>query len=97
MREHQSVLKRLTEGTDMCQELIPGTPLIEITGTNRVYIENYKKISLYTETEIHIGVKYGMIVIEGEKMTFSCITKEYLVISGRIWSVHLEGSAINGK
>ncbi len=97
MRDHQSMLKRLTEGTDLCQELIPGTPLIEITGTSRVYIENHRKIFLYTETEIHIGVKYGMIVIEGEGLTFSCIAKEYLVVTGHIFGVHLEGSRMNGK
>ena len=91
MRDHQSVMKRLTEWDNVRQDLIPGTPLIEIAGTNRVYIENHQKIVMYTESEIHIGVKYGTIVVLGDGLSFSCITKEYLVVSGRIFSVHLNG------
>lgn len=35
------MLRLVTEAADVPQELIPGTPLIEITGSSRVLIENH--------------------------------------------------------
>lgn len=92
MRDHPSVWKRLTEAADVCQDMIPGMPLIEIAGTGRIYIENYQKIVFYSDTEIHVRVKYGVILITGASLRFTCISKEYLVVMGKIYSVRLEGS-----
>lgn len=89
MKAHKSLIEKITTAADLSAEPVPGMPLIEIAGTNRVYVENHKGVALYTDTEIHVKVKYGYVRFCGCKLSLSCISKEYLMITGKIDAVYL--------
>lgn len=57
-------------------------PLIEITGTNRVLIENHLGIVKYSTEEIDIKVSYGIVCISGSNLCLMKIGKEQLIIAG---------------
>lgn len=79
----------LTEELKDSLESVPGHPLVEIAGEYRVLIENHMGISDYTTTQILINVKFGLIKVCGHSLEIFKMTKEQMVICGRIDSVLL--------
>ena len=45
----ESILDRFAMGADLPGEKMPGLPLLEIVGQNRVLIENHKETSVLSE------------------------------------------------
>lgn len=70
---------------------LPGIPLVEICGQNRVLVENHRGIAGYEEQAIQINVKFGRITVCGENLKLRNMSKEKLVITGKILEVNLQG------
>ncbi|MBQ4641373.1 MAG: YabP/YqfC family sporulation protein [Oscillospiraceae bacterium] len=68
---------------------LPGKPLIEILGTDRVLIEHHNGICAYSLQEVDIKVPYGVIRILGNQLSLSMMDREQAVVSGAIFSVEL--------
>lgn len=85
----RQLLRRLTEGIDLPGESLPGQPLVELAGDQRVLIENHMGVTEYGADQIRVQVRYGQICVRGERMELARMTKEQLVIAGRIDSVTL--------
>lgn len=68
-----------------------GVPLVEICDQKRVLIENHQGIALYTCEEIRVKVNYGCITVCGERLKLAKMSREKLVITGKIGSVNLHG------
>ena len=66
-------------------------PLVEIVGKNRVLIENHNGISEYGCNNICIKAKDGCICINGKDLSLEVISKERVVITGRLESIGLQG------
>lgn len=69
--------------------VLPGVPLVEITGTRRVLIENHMGVVAYGCDEIRIRVRYGMLAVCGSSLNLARMSKEQLVICGCINGVQL--------
>ena len=78
------------EQMDLPGESFPGQVLVEITGDNRVLIENHRGVREYSREQIGVNVKYGFVQICGSCLELRCMTKDQLVISGRIDGVMLK-------
>ena len=87
----KNVWFRMTESLELDTEAIPGEPLIELFGNKRVLIENHGGILAYCSDSIHVKVKNGQICICGYALTVALMSKERLIISGRIDSVQILG------
>jgi len=70
-------------------ESLPGQVLVEITGDSRVLIENHRGIREYSRERIGINVRYGAVQICGSCLEVRRMTKEVLVICGKIDGVTL--------
>lgn len=90
MKGDRNLLQRMTERMDLTGEPIPGQPLIEIAGDRRVLIENHFGVREYSRERIGIHVKFGSVVVCGCGLELTRMTKEQLVISGRIDGVTLQ-------
>lgn len=86
----KEILLRLTEQADLAGEPLPGEPVVEIAGDRRVLIENHRGVTEYTRDRIGVKVKYGILCVSGCGLELSRMTKEQLVISGRIDCVTLQ-------
>lgn len=93
VKRQKSVFDRLFLGADLPCEPIPGVPLVELLGDQRVLIENHNGVSAYGRNEICVKVKYGTISIQGDKLEFVRMTGKQLVITGCIYSVSLRRGA----
>ena len=89
MKGKEQILQRITERVELSGEPIPGQPVIEIGGENRVLIENYSAVREYNPQRICVLVKYGSVTVAGCGLELRRITKEQLVIAGRIDGVTL--------
>jgi len=83
-------LERLTEEADLAAQPLPGRPIVEIAGDNRVLIENHFGVKEYGTQHITVKVKYGCICVSGCGLELQRMTKEQLVIRGRIDCVTLQ-------
>lgn len=76
-------------------EPVPGLPLVEIAGQGRVLIENHLGVCCYGRELIRIRVSYGQIAVTGCRLELARMSRETVVITGRIDSItlHREGRA----
>lgn len=81
--------EKMAAAVDLAGEPLPGMPIVEIAGDNRVLIENHICITEYSSNRIRVQVKFGQIMIEGSTLVLSKMAREQLVVNGCIHSVHL--------
>lgn len=87
------MLRLMAEAADVPQELLPGTPLIEITGitgNQRVLIENHLGVTEYQRDMIRVRVRSGAVVVCGCRLNITRMAQRQLVIAGEVQRVELE-------
>lgn len=82
--------QRLARDADIHGQPLPGVPIVELAGDRRVLIENHCGVREYSRERIGVKVKFGMVLVCGSCLELSRMTREQLVICGRIDSVTLE-------
>lgn len=82
-------MERLTDSADLSAEPLPGQPLVELAGERRVLIEHHKGVTQYTREQICVKVKFGHVRIDGCGLELNRMSKEQLIISGRIDGITL--------
>ena len=65
-------------------EIARQLPLLELAGDNRVLVENHSGVLEYSTNKIQIKVTYGKLTVIGNKLKILQMSKEQLVINGRI-------------
>ncbi len=77
-------LEQLTQSADMSGECLPGQSLLELLGDNRVLIERHRGVQEYSRERIGIKMRYGQVVVCGCGLEMIHMTRDQLVIRGRI-------------
>lgn len=88
MRKGYNFFAQMLEESSV--DAIPGQPIVEIAGDRRVLIENHLGVAAYGRENILVHVKFGSVCICGCNLEMLHMTKEQLVIHGRIDSVVLQ-------
>ena len=83
--------KAVASGVRLYPEPMPCVPLVEIYDRRRVLIENHQGIIGYGADEILIKVRYGHICVCGENLKLAKMSREKLVVTGKISAVNLQG------
>ena len=84
------IIQKLNNAADLQDEPTPGQPLVELYGQNRVVIEHHGGVVGYAKDLISIRVKYGRIRVCGAELSLTRMTREQLIISGKIDCIQLE-------
>lgn len=90
MRHRNDIMQRAVLSAELSGEPIGGTPLIEILGDKRVLIENHKGIRCYSCNIVSVNTNCGCICIDGEHLEIVNMTKQRLVIMGKVRSITLQ-------
>jgi len=90
MGKGRNFLEMMMDQSSLGSESVPGQPIIEIAGEHRVLIENHQGVSAYGKDRILVNVKFGCICICGCNLEMLHMTKEQLVIYGRIDTIGLQ-------
>ena len=72
------------------KDLLLGASIITLTGNYEAWIENYKGIIEYTDTNILLQGKNRQITISGKNLIIDYYTNEDMKISGSIESIRYE-------
>lgn len=59
-------------------------PLAELTGEERLLIENHSGVTKYSVEQICVAVSYGQLSVSGNCLQLACVTKDRLLITGKI-------------
>lgn len=84
MAQHRHWVQRITDESDLYGESLPGVPIVEIAGDSRLLVERHNGVVEYGTEQIRIRVKYGILQINGCGLELRQMTKQLLIISGRI-------------
>lgn len=89
MERNRHLMQRLADAADLSAEPIPGVPVIEVAGERRVLIERHCGVTEYSGERICVRVSFGQVAVCGCGLELARMTREQLVISGRIDCVQL--------
>ena len=89
MKGRGNWMQKLAEGMELPAESMPGLPLVELAGDRRVLVENHGGVCQYGPEQICVRVKYGIVSVRGRGLEIAKLSREQLVISGRIDCVNL--------
>lgn len=81
--------QRLTEGMDLAGETLPGMTVAELAGDRRVLIEGHRGVTEYYRDRVTVKVGYGWLRVSGYGLELRQMSKERLVIAGRIDGIEL--------
>ena len=90
MGKGKNFIESMVTQSSLTADTVPGQPIVEIAGENRVLIECHRGVLAYSRERIQVKVRYGCLCICGCNLEMLHMTKEQLVISGRIDSVGLQ-------
>ena len=71
-------------------ETVPGQPIAELIGDNRVFIENHKGVCAYCCNKITVRVSFGQLCVFGTDLMLANMTKQHLVITGHISEIIIQ-------
>lgn len=91
MNRGEHFWERLADAAQIGNESLPQETVVEMIGTRRVLIENHLGVSGYSDTQVLVHVKFGWICVSGCNLELLQMTKNQLVIRGRIAGVRLQG------
>lgn len=81
--------ERFAADMDLPGESVPGMTVVELAGDRRVLIEKHGGVTQYSCEKIGVKVRYGQVEISGCGLELACMSREQLVITGRIDSICL--------
>ena len=84
LKRQHGIWNRIAGTADLETEPVPMAPLVELAGDRRIIVENHCGVVAYTQQQIQIRVKYGQVCVEGDQLEMAQMTKDHLVITGRI-------------
>lgn len=82
-----NVKENISEILELPKDIILDLPRINIIGNLEIGIENHKGIIEYSEEMIRVRFKGGAIRILGQSLLIKTITKEAIIICGKINSI----------
>lgn len=75
-------------------EASPHLPLVEISGTEKILVENHRGILEFKDSCIRILVIFGEICLMGQGLTIASMTAQQLLIQGQLEQIlYLRGGA----
>ena len=90
MKPYKKGPRQLTGTLYEAYDVLLGMPIVELAGDQRVLIENHRGVVEYGAEKISVKVKCGLVCICGLEMELAKMTKEQLVIVGKIGSVTIQ-------
>lgn len=90
MQKRMGILELIAGAADLPPELLPGMPILEFAGHNRVMIENHGGVTEYADNRICVPVSFGAVILRGRNLRIARMQKKLLVVVGKIDSVEFE-------
>lgn len=83
--------ERMIAAMKLPKDVYLGELLVSLIGRRVVYVENYRSILLYTDTELKLQGKNNKLKICGKNLMIEYYTGDEMKVSGKIEELLLEG------
>lgn len=80
-------LRELTDRAGLHSESFPGITLLELSGADRLVVENHRRVMGYTPKCVLLMASFGKLRIEGDALVIASLERGQLLIRGRIRTV----------
>lgn len=84
-------MRQMADHAELTDEVLPGQPVVELLGEGRVLVEGHKGVAAYSDQEIVVKTKLGVVKIAGCNLKLTNMCTHRLVITGSVSCVHLAG------
>ena len=84
-------IRQVVDHAELMDEVIPGQPVVELLGEGRVLIEGHKGVVAYSDCEISVNTRIGVVAIAGCNLKLTNMSASKLIISGNVFCVQLAG------
>ena len=88
MKQQNRILRQLELRAQLSGQPLPGIPIVELAGDRRVLIENHLGVIAYCCHKVIVKVHCGFMCIYGDDLYIHKMSREQLVIAGRIDAVN---------
>ncbi len=78
------IKSKITNMFDLPKEIVMNLPLITITGSEEIAIENFKGVIEYTPERIRINTSCGVLKIMGRGLLLKQVTSENILVTGNV-------------
>lgn len=89
MKSMDKIITQFHRNTELTGAVFPGMPLLELSGDQRILLENHCGITCYSHREIRINVKFGQLCVSGCNLELMQMSASQLVITGNISSINV--------
>lgn len=89
MKHKKHVVNKLIHIMELEPDILPGLPVIELFGNQRLIIENYLRVTDYSAEQIYIALSFGHLQIYGSNLLLARLAQDKLVVTGRIQKLSL--------
>ena len=86
-KEPLSAMEKISDSLSLPQDVLLSSTILTIEGTSKVFIENYKGITLYHENKIVIQAKHYQVILKGSKLRIEYFNQNDMKIYGKIVSI----------
>lgn len=83
--------ERMIAAMKLPKDVYLGELLVSLIGQRAVYVENYRSILLYTDTQLKLQGKTCKLKICGKNLMIEYYTGDEMKVSGKIEGLFLEG------
>lgn len=82
--------EKAAEMSGVPKDVAMGLPILTITGTDELCVENYRGITEYTDQIIQLQSRCGQIKIGGRKLEIIYYTNDEMMIHGHIRTIEYQ-------
>lgn len=90
MAQNSHWVQRIADKADLSGESLPGVPVVELGGDRRILIERHRGVTEYSGERISVRLSYGMLCICGCGLELTRMTRDQLIITGRIDGIQIQ-------
>ncbi len=91
MRKAGEAKERVIAAMNLPKDVYLGELLVSLVGRRAVYVENYRSILLYTDTQLKLQGKNCKLKICGKNLMIEYYTSDEMKVTGKIEELLLEG------
>jgi len=90
-KEKKPVLEKISDQLEIGADVMLSEPKMSIVSDREIWIENYSGIIEYSKERVRINTKKFIICLYGSNFFINHITKEDIIVCGKILKIELGG------
>lgn len=83
----RDIREKMIAAIDLPKDVVLGSSVLTVLGSNEICIENHRGIIEYTDTLIRVQTKEKQIKIQGKRLQIEYYTNDEMKIKGYVHSI----------